>query len=366
MQETRKKGKGKRIFWIVVIVIVAAFAVRFMTLRRGGATASIESIQATEGKPVELVKAETGSVEHWISLAGTVEGVIQYPIVSTNTIQVLDVPKREGESVRPGDVVVRLIKESPNPMLHSYNRSKAVYEDAKKDLERMKNLYREGAVSKQALDKAELSYEVAKTDLHNAAGGTNLVSRNRGIVTSVVIEEGEMAEAGKPLAWIARTDTVKVVFEAGSRQAMALRRGQKAVWRSKMTGKTGTGRVTKLALSADPKTHLLEGEAIFANGGGDLIPGILVSFDVQTDSRESTLKIPSVCLIGEIGDYKVFVAEQAGGKLRAKLRSVETGLINTDEAEVLTGLKEGDMVVSFGQSKLSDGDLIKAVSGEEE
>jgi RND family efflux transporter MFP subunit len=356
---------GRIIFYIIVSVAVAAFAIRFVTLSREGAVASIESIQRTEGKPVQLVKALPGDIQHWISLAGTVEGVVQYPIISTNTIQVLDVPKNEGDRVEPGDVVVRLIKESPNPMLHSYNRAEAVYQDARKDLERMRNLYSEGAVSKQALDKAELSYEVAKTDLYNAFGGVNLTSRDRGMVTSVVIEEGEMAEAGKPLAWIARTDTVKLVFKAGSRQAMALETGQRAVWSSDLTGEEGEGTITKLSLSADPSTHLLEGEATFPNSSGSLVPGLLVSFKVETGSREGVLTIPSQCLIGNGGTYQVFVAEPLEeGKLRARLVDVETGLINTDEAEIVSGLAEGDMVVKFGQSKLEEGDLIKDVGGE--
>ncbi len=356
---------GKRIFWIILVIAAAAFALRFITLQREKAVASIESIQKTEGKPVELVKAQRGDIQNWINLAGTVEGVVQHPIISTNTIQVLDVPAREGEVVEKGDVIVRLIKESPNPMLHSYNRSRAVYEDTKKDLERMRNLYREGAVSRQALDKAELAYEVAKTDLHNAAGGVNLVSRDSGVVTRIVIEEGEMAQAGKPLAWIARTDTIKVVFEAGSRQAMALETGQLAVWKSDLTAEKGEGMITRLSLSADPRTHLLEGEATFPNPEGKLVPGLLVSFEVETGSRSGVITIPSNCLIGNGGEYRVFTAEpDSGGDLKARLVNVETGIVNTDHVEIVSGLKEGDMVVKFGQSKLEDGDLIKSVREE--
>jgi len=357
---------GKRIFLIIIVIAIAAFALRFITLQREKAVASIESIQKSEGKPVELVKARRGDIQNWINLAGTVEGVVQYPIISTNTIQVLDVPAEEGQAVKKGDVIVRLIKESPNPMLHSYNRSRAVYEDAKKDLERMRNLYREGAVSRQALDKAELAYEVAKTDLHNAVGGVNLISRDRGVVTSIVIEEGEMAQAGKPLAWIARTDTVKVVFEAGSRQAMALETGQLAVWRSEMTGERGEGRISRLSISADPRTHLLEGEAAFPNPEGKLVPGLLVSIEVETGSRSGVIIIPSNCLIGNGGEYQVFAARpDSGGGLRADLVTVETGLVNTDHVEIVSGIEEGDMVVKFGQSKLEDGDLIKGVREED-
>ncbi|MFO7915280.1 MAG: efflux RND transporter periplasmic adaptor subunit [Candidatus Krumholzibacteriales bacterium] len=358
-----RSRKGTLITVIIIAVVAVAFAARFISLRDQGTVASIDSVQKKEGKPVELVKVERGEINRWITLAGTVEGLNQYPIISTNTIQIKDVLKSEGSLVEPGDVIIRLIKEAPNPMLHSYKRARAVYEDAGKDLQRMKNLYREGAVSKQALDKAELNFSVAGTNLINASEGINLKTSTRGIVTSILVEEGEMANAGAPLAWIANTDTVKIVFHAGSRQALDLDIGQAAVWKSELTGKSGRGRISKLAVSADPRTHLLEGEALFPNQEGELVPGLLVSFDVNVANNSGALTIPNESMIKTDGTYRVFVAEETEQGYRAEQRIIETGVRTTDRTEVTSGLSAGEMVVKFGWSKLQDGDLIKPVKG---
>jgi RND family efflux transporter MFP subunit len=325
MSEKRKRGRGRAILLIVIIAIVAVFAIRFWQRSRTESYASIRSVQESEGKPVEVVTAVVGDLEVWSTLAGTVEGSVQYPVISTNAIRVIEVVKREGDRVGRGDVIIRLEKTAPNPMLHSYNRSKALYDDAMADVQRMRALYEEGAVSKQALDKAELALEVAKTDLVNARASTNLVATHAGIVTAVKIEEGEMAEAHKPLAWIARTDSVKIVFEAGSRQAMALRVGQRAVWYSRSTGVSGEGYIRELDLAADPETHLLEGEACFPNPDRMLIPGILVSFRVRTG-----------------------------------------GLMTSDEVEIISGIADGELVVQFGKTRITDGDIVKIISGGED
>ncbi len=359
-----KRSRRSLIIWIVIIAVAAIFAIRFWQVSRVESFASIRSVQQAQGKPVEVAEAETGGLEVWTALAGTVEGSFQYSIVSTNSIRIVEVAKREGERVRKGDVVIRLEKTAPNPMLHSYNRSRALYEDALRDAERMRNLYEEGAISKQALDKAEVALKVAKTDLDNATESTNLVATHPGVVTTVLAEEGEMASAHSPLVWIARIDTVKIQFEAGSRQAMALEVGQRAVWYSRETGESGEGFVSRLDLAADPSTHLLSGEAVFPNPQRRLIPGLLVSFRVLTAERAEAVKIPVGSLIGSKGDYSVFVVERGGdGKDIARLRKIETGLITSDEAEVLSGVGAGDRVVEFGKTRLFDGDLVKIVHG---
>jgi len=362
----RKRAPGLVVFWVVIAAVAALFIFRFIQVSARAPVASITSVQQTEGKPVEVVKAASGRLESWTNLAGTVEGSFQYPIVSTNSIAVVEVVKHEGDRVRTGDVVIRLERIAVNAMLYSYDRSLALYQDAVADRERMRNLYREGAVSKQALEKAELGVEVAKADLTNAKGSTDLVASHAGIVTSVLVKEGEMANAYSPLAWIARTDSVRVRFTAGSRQAMVLRVGQKAVWESTVNGASLSGVVNAFDLSADPSSHLVHGETLFPNPGGTLIPGVLASFRVLTGERAKAVKIPSECLVESKGRYHVFVAEAAeGGKLVARRREVAPGLRTTDEVEIVSGVAAGDRVVRFGQTLLEDGDPLKIVRGGE-
>ena len=365
----RSKGgkRHRRAIWITVIVVVAAFALRFWFMGQRETLASIRSVQESEGKPVEVVTVARGDLEVWTTLAGTVEGCFQYPAISTNSIRVLEVVKKEGDRIGKGDILIRLEKSAPNPMLHSYNRSKAVYDDALADAKRMRALYEEGAVSKQMLDKAELALEVARSDLVNASESVNITATHAGVVTSVIAEEGEIANAYEPLMWIANTDSVKIVFEAGSRQAMTLEVGQRAVWSSRGTGLSGTGYISKLDLAADPETHLVTGEACFPNGEGRLMPGLLVSFAALTGESRDVLKIPTRALIESKDDgYSVYVAVHgAEGRYRATLRKVETALIAGDEVEIVSGLEEGELVVQFGQTLLNDGDLVKIVRGGE-
>ena len=344
---------------VVIIAIAVVFGQRFKQLGQGTALASIRSVQEQEGIPVETVTVRRGELSQWITLAGTVEGTVQYSVVSNNALRVVGLPVKEGDRVRKGDVIIRLASEAPSPMYHSVDKSRANYQNALVDVQRLRNLYEAGAVAKADLDAAETTVKVLAADLQDAEGSTALTASEAGIVSSILVSEGQTVKTGKALAWITDTSEVKVVFSAGGNQALALREGQPVRWTAP-DGEVRTGTIGQLDLMADPDTHLLDGKALFPNPDGRLVPGLLVSFKVRTHHREDALILPRGCVVqGAAGDA-VWVAGDA-----ASLTSVTLGLRTADQAEVLAGLQEGQEVVLHGQTLLSEGAKIKTVgSGE--
>ncbi len=259
--DTSSAGR-RRIGWIVIVIlaVVVVFALRFITLSRPGAVASVQELRQIHGVPVEVIPAEVKELSTWTTLAGTVKGVVQYPVVSNNALRVQSIPVREGNPVAAGDVVLRFAEEAPSPMFHSVPQAQAGYENALADVQRLRNLHAEGAVSRQALDHAETRLAVSTAQLAEARSSTALSAAQPGVVTSILAEVGATVSSGRPLMWIARTDTVKAVFQAGSRQALELAVGQQAIWTTP-EGAGIQGVVGRLDLMADAETHLLEGEA---------------------------------------------------------------------------------------------------------
>jgi len=369
MSNTANKGKGRSrlVIGLIIMAVIVVFAMRFASLGRTETPASIESVQAEMGKPVEVVALDHSDLEIWTTVAGTVEGVVQYAVVSSNALRVAGIPVNEGDAVRTGDVIVRLAHEAPTPMVHSYQKSRASYENTLKDVQRLRSLFAAGAISEQALDQAETQLRVAEADLADAEGSTSLVANQSGVVSRVLIRENETAGAGMPLVWITRTDSVKVVFEAGSQQAITLREGQRAQWTSQATGLKGEGRIERIDLMADPQTHLLEGEALFPNPDGLLVPGLLMSVRVLTDYREEALALPRECVMTDANGSYVYVAEkQTDGSVVARQVAVQTGLVTPDAIEIASGPTDGDQIIRYGQSKISSGDRVHIVKTGEE
>jgi RND family efflux transporter MFP subunit len=354
---TRGNNRGRNLILAVVLlgVFAAVFGFRFHELGQESAMASIRSVQESEGYPVETVEVERNEMARWITLAGTVEGMIQYPVVSNNALQVVAVAVSEGDRVEKGDVILRLSTDAPSPMYHSVGRSRANYENAQVDVQRLRNLYEAGAVSKSELDAAETKLKVLASDLQDAEGSTALTASEPGVVTSIIVKEGEMVRVGSPLAWIADTTEVKVKFTAGSNQALSLKVGQEAVWTTP-EGQVRPGQISQLDLMADPATHLLAGEACFDNADGRLVPGLLVSFQVMISQREGALVLPTRCVMSHQGQDAVWVVDEV-----ARLVPVELGMRTVDQVEILSGLEEGQLVVLHGQTLLEEGVMVKDV-----
>lgn len=343
---------------VVVLAAAAALGLRFRQLGEGEALASVRSVQQEQGIPVETVAVQRADLATWITLAGTVEGTVQYPVVSNNALQVVGIPVKEGDRVAKGDIIIRLASGAPSPMYHSLDKSRASYANAQLNAQRLRNLYAEGAVSKAELDAAETTLKVLAADLQDAEGSTALTASEAGVVTSILVSEGETVKTGNALAWIADTATVKVKFTAGSHQALALKTGQLARW-TNPEGEAQEGTISQLDLMADPRTHLLAGEALFDNADGRLVPGLLVSFQVRTHRREGVLSVPEACLVTGPAGSSVWLADES-----ARLIPVTTGLKTVDLVEITSGLQEGQAVVLHGQTMLTDGVKIR-VTGEQ-
>lgn len=338
---------------VVVVILVAVFGLRFRQLGQDEAVASIRAVQQAEGIPVQTVPVAADDLETWITLAGTVEGTIQYPIVSNNALRVVGIPVSEGDRVAKGDVIIRLATDAPSPMYHSLDRARAAYDKALVDVRRLRNLYAEGAVAKADLDAAETSLRILATDVQDAEGSTALVASAPGVVTSILVSEGQTVKTGKALAWVADARDVKLVFDAGSAQALALDVGQTARWTLPDGTVGGEGTVSQLDLMADPVTHLLSGEARFANPDGRLVPGLLISFRVRIGYRPEVLLLPRECVVEHEGRPAVWVVSEDARGATAELREVTTGLQSTDLVEITGGLTAGDEAVQYGQSLLS-------------
>ncbi len=355
-----RKGRIIIVLIILAVALGAGFAARFRQLGQAEEPASVRSVQEREGIPVETVQAARGDLATWMTLAGTVEGVVQYPVVSTNALQVVGIAVQEGDRVEPGDVIVQLADNAPSPMYHSLPRSRAAYDNALTEVRRLRNLLAEGAVSQSDLDAAETLLKVRAADLKNAESATNLTAREAGVVTSILVNVGDTVGGGRPVAWVADTDQVKIGFSAGSGQALALKEGLEAVW-TDPEGRRHVGAVTQLDLMANPVTHLLEGEATFANEDGRLVPGLLISFQVRTHQRQGALVVPAAAIVTENGESKVWVTDGA-----ASLRPVQVGLRTVDQVEILDGLRAGERVVLHGQTLLTEGVKTRDVSVGEE
>jgi len=124
-------------------------------------------------------------------------------------------------------------------------------------------------------------------------------------------------------------------------------------------GEQFDGRVGRLAPVLDPATRTAQMEIEIANPKFRLKPGMYARVALMVEQRDTALVVPRNAVLDIEGRRGVFLAD--GG--RAQFQDVEVGLQDDQRAEILSGIREGQRVVTTGAASLREGDPI-VVAGE--
>jgi RND family efflux transporter MFP subunit len=119
-------------------------------------------------------------------------------------------------------------------------------------------------------------------------------------------------------------------------------------------GEKFEGRVGRLAPVLDPATRTAQMEVEIPNPQYRLKPGMYARVALLVARRDNALVVPRNAVLDVEGRRGVFIANGN----RAKFQVVEVGLQDDQRAEIVSGLREGQQVVTTGAASLREGDPI--------
>lgn len=117
------------------------------------------------------------------------------------------------------------------------------------------------------------------------------------------------------------------------------------------------GKVDRLSPVVDAGSGTFRVVATF-EGGNALRPGMFGRIEIVYDQREDALTMPRVALLDDEGEPAVFVVRES----KAVRVPVELGYLNGELAEVRSGLKEGEDVVTAGKVAIRDGSDVEVIN----
>lgn len=332
---------GLTLVLIVVIRVIQATADVEPTL-------SVEEIRQQTGVPVEVAQARVGPLVVRREFTGTMRGIRSATIRARTEDEIVEIPVMVGQRVRAGDVMIRQSSEGSQA---SVRQAEAAWEQARRNVERLRPLREEGAISEQDWDNAVTALTVAEANLVAARRAVVLTSPIDGVVTDILETRGTVPSAGDPLVRVSDLSRVQVLVQVSPGQARELALGQRA----ELPEHELAGEVTRIALQADPESRLLEVQLTFpgrrgvaTSGSQPIVPGALVTAVVVVGQRDAALLVPR----SAVRAGTVWVVDEQGV---AHERVVTLGLTGAEGVEVLEGVAEGERVVVSGASLLSDG-----------
>lgn len=340
-----------------------------------------QAVAAAEAVAVEVAPVTRGDITVVSLLPGRVTALQEVNVTPKIPGRLKMVNVDVGDRVHQGQVLAVLddaeiaaqVKQAEAGVVvaeRSAEAAAAALEEARRNLERVQQLYDAGAASLQQLQQAQTAYDQAsagvadaQVDLARAAletaqvqqANTVITAPMSGVVAVRLADPGEYATPPQPILTLVNLEQVLIETSVSEAQVVKLALGQSLKVKVPAVGEgTINARITSISPAPDPKTRLFAMRALAANPGSRLKPGMTAEVSLVDDVRANVVKVPVNAVLNREGGRVVYLVEGD----RARERQVETGLSDTAHIEIKSGLAVGESLVVSGQDFLADGSRI--------
>ena len=302
---------------------------------------------------IETQTAVVRAVSQEGYFTGTVEAQVVNNIAPQQPLRIKEIRFDVGDHVKKGDLLVRLDNSS-------LVQAKAQLDNAKKEYERTNELYEFGGASKSEWDARRLQYEVAQTAYNNLVENTTLISPISGVVTARNYDKGDMY-AGQPVLVIEQIKPVKIMINVSEPYFGKVKKGMPVYITLDAYGdEVFKGKIARVYPTINQTTHTFQVEVQIPNSNERVRPGMFARVTLPY-GKKNRVVIPDQAvqkLMGS-GDRYVFVYNPADSTVRYS--KVELGRRLDNEFEIISGVKNGEAVVTKGHMSLTNGSKVELV-----
>ena len=338
--------------------------------------------------PVDIAPVAGARLSEDVQVVGNLVGNATVQVVPKVGGRLASVRARIGDTVSQGQVIATIedqeIREQVRQAEAAFEVSRATIRQRQADLkfaqtnlDRSRSLFDRQLVPRQTLDDADARYQAAAAQLELAQaqnnqsaarlqelrltlGNTIIRSPVTGFVGQRFLDVGGFASTNQPVFSVVDIRLVRLVANLVERDVKRVQTGTPAVVEvDAFPGETFTGRVGRVAPVFDPQTRTAQMEIEIPNPNGRLKPGMYARVDLRVADKPNAMSVPRNAIVEQNGRRGVFVADGT----TARFRAVETGIQSPERVEIVSGLREGERVVTTGAAALADGDRIVLPGG---
>ena len=323
---------------------------------RGGQSAAV---------PVKVDQVTRGEISDYILANTTLEAERWVEVRARTTGQVVKIMGEEGDRVSKGSLLARLDDEAAHLQA---SQMEVAYEEALRNFERAKKMYQRRLVSEEdfatakgALDRDRAQFEQAKLNLSY----TTIASPVTGVLTSRNVEVGNMVTNNQAVFSVADFPPLLARIRIPEKNIGKVAVDQHAkVTVESAPGKQFSGMVKMISPVVNPESGTIKVTIEIQEAlDGVLRPGMFSSVYLITETHENALVIPKKGLVLEGEGNQVFVYEKdaESGMGLAKRKNVKIGFSDNERLEVLSGLADGEQVITVGHEGLRPGTAVRLV-----
>ena len=325
--------------------------------------------------PVEAAPVEVRSMIFTVNAVGSVDAFEKVQV----TARVAGVVDRllfaEGRQAAVNQVLVEIeperFKLAVDSAQATYDKALASKADAEAGLKRRETviIQNPGLIPGEELETWRTKVRLASADVAQTQAALNQAKLNlrdayvrapfAGIIQTRTVQTGQYVQVGTVLASLVRRDPLLLRFRVPQRDAAQLRTGQVANFKVRDNETEYVATIVHVAAAADEAARMVEVTAhVRTGGGGELRPGTFAEITIPVSDPRTVAVVPQTAIRPSERGFIAYVVENE----TAMERILTIGMRTADgQAEVLSGVNPGEMLVVRGAEALRDGAPVRII-----
>ena len=316
-------------------------------------------------EPVTTAVARTEAWESVLTSVGSLAAVQGVTVTAELAGKIVTIAFKPGTLARAGELLLQQDTSSEEAQLRATEATVAL---AKLNLERLSKLLAERTISQSQYDNADAQFKqaVAQSDNIRATIAKKTIRASFGGRLGIrLVNVGQMLNPGDAIVSLQSLDPIFVDFLLPQQQLAQVQPGLPVrVATDALPGQVIDGKITAINPQVDSATRNIRIQATIPNSEEHLRPGMFVNVAVVMPAKAKVLSIPATAVLYAPYSDSVFVVEEKtdekSGKTDKTVRQqfAQLGEKRGDFVAIVSGLKEGDTVVSTGVFKLRNGQSV--------
>ena len=326
--------------------------------------------------PVGTLIVEPRPLVRMMRLSGVIEPRRRVELFAEVGGRVIELGAEDLDAVEAGQLLVQmdplLAEVAVERALAAVARAESQLALAESERARFESLAIRDVASASRRDQTVSAQKVAAANLREARANLSeardqLAKKTirapfAGVLRGFPVQAGEVLQPGERLGELLDLSAARLELGVTDREIVALHAGATvSVEVEAYPGEPFQGRVLRVAAAADTVSRKFPIEVELDNPGRRILPGMVARVSLTLGRPEPVRSVPRDAILDQFGVRFVYVVEPGGTGLEARQRRVEVRDIpfRPEELEIVSGLADGERIVTEGIGELRDGSAVQ-------
>ncbi|MBE3669897.1 efflux transporter periplasmic adaptor subunit [Vibrio navarrensis] len=270
-----------------------------------------------------------------------------------------------GTQVKEGQPLLLLDSDVEKANLKS---AQARLPAAQAKYKRYQGLYEKGSISKESYDEAGANYYSLQADIESLKASIDRLEVKApfsGVIGIRNVYLGQFLQAGSDIVRLEDTSVMRLRFTVPQTDISRIFIGQEVdIFVDSYPQTPFKGSITAIEPAVSVQSGLIQVQADIPNNDGKLRSGMFARANIILPKQENQVTLTQTAITYTLYGDNVYIVTEQDGVKRVQQHVVKVGERAQDIAHILEGVKPGDIVVTSGQIRLSNGAKVRIVESD--